>query len=60
LKKGRESEARTILSNVARLNGKEMPEEALELPKEEKLGDLRDLFSSRKMAHKTLGSWLMW
>jgi len=60
LKKGRESEARTIFSNVARLNGKEMPEEALELPKEEKLGDLRDLFSSRKMAHKTLGSWLMW
>ena len=63
LKKGRVSEAREILSKVARLNGKEMPDEALQLPNDEKverLGDFRDLFVSAKMAHKTLACWLMW
>ena len=60
LKKGRQSEARTILAKVARLNKKEMPEVELKVPKEETLGDLRDLFSSRKMAHRTLVSWLIW
>ena len=60
LKKGRQTEAREILSKVARVNGKEMPREMLCLPKEERLGDLRDLFSSFKMAHKTLGIWYMW
>lgn len=60
LKKGRQTEAREILSKVARLNGKEMPSEKLFLPKRERLGDFRDLFSSVKMAHKTLGVWFMW
>ncbi|XP_020605193.1 solute carrier family 22 member 15-like [Orbicella faveolata] len=60
LKKGRQAEAREILSKVARLNGKEMPREKLFLPKEERLGDFRDLFSSLKMAHKTLAVWFMW
>ncbi|KAJ7383547.1 hypothetical protein OS493_027210 [Desmophyllum pertusum] len=60
LKKGREAEATEVLRKVARKNGKEMPNEALCMPKEERLGDFRDLFSSRKMAHKTLGTWLMW
>ena len=60
LKKGQQSEARTILAKVARSNKKEMPEVELKLPKEETLGDLRDLFSSRKMAHRTLVSWLIW
>ncbi|KAM7440832.1 hypothetical protein ABFA07_010066 [Porites harrisoni] len=60
LKKGRQSEARTILAKVARLNKKEMPAVELKMPKEETLGDLRDLFSSRKMAHRTLVSWLIW
>ena len=60
LKKGRVSEAREILKKVARINGKEMPEEELDLPKEERLGDFRDLFSSLKMMHKTLGSWFAW
>ena len=60
LKKGRVSEAKEILSKVARINGREMPKEELELPKEERLGDFRDLFSSLKMVHKTLGSWFMW
>lgn len=63
LKKGRVSEAREVLRKVARLNGKDMPDEALLLPNDEKverLGDLRDLFISVKMTHKTLASWLMW
>ena len=63
LKKGREDQARVILCKVAEVNGKEMPTESLELSQEEqneRLGDFRDLFVSRKMIHKTLCSWLMW
>ena len=63
LKKGRVSEARDVLRKVARLNGKTMPDEALLLPNDEKverLGDLRDLFISATMTHKTFASWLMW
>ncbi|XP_020605191.1 organic cation transporter protein-like [Orbicella faveolata] len=63
LKKGRVTEAREILSKVARLNGKEMPDEKLYLSSDEqneRLGDFRDLFISPRMIHKTLGSWLMW
>nr|XP_058946475.1 solute carrier family 22 member 15-like [Pocillopora verrucosa] len=62
LKKGRETEARDILSKVAKVNGKSMPEEALHLPKDERirLGDFPDLFMSDGMIHRTLGSWLMW
>lgn len=63
LKKGRVIEAREILSKVARLNGKEMPDEKLYLSgdeQNERLGDFRDLFMSPRMIHKTLGSWLMW
>jgi len=63
LKKGRVIEAREILSKVARLNGKEMPDEELYLcsdEQNERLGDFRDLFMSPRMIHKTLGSWLMW
>ena len=53
----------SVLRKVAKVNGKEMPDAALKLPndeKKERLGDFRDLFSSRKMTHKTLLSWLMW
>ena len=60
LKKGRVSEARKTLSEVARLNGKQMPDEPLALPKQEKLGEFRDLFSSFNMTHRTLGSWFIW
>lgn len=52
-----------VLSKVSKVNGKQMPDAALKLPNDEKterLGDFRDLFSSAKMAHKTLLSWLMW
>ena len=63
LKKGRVTEAREIISKVARLNGKQMPDENLYLSNDEqneRLGDFRDLFMSPRMIHKTLGSWLMW
>ncbi|KAL9979764.1 hypothetical protein ACROYT_G017474 [Oculina patagonica] len=63
LKKGRLTEARKILSNVARLNGKEMPDEKFDLTSDEqneRLGDFRDLFKTPRMIHKTLGSWVMW
>ena len=63
LKKGRVTEARDILSKVARLNGKEMLDEKLYLSSDEqneRLGDFRDLFMSPRMMHKTFGSWLMW
>ena len=52
-----------ILRNVARWNGKEMPDKNFCLSSEEeneRLGDFRDLFMSPRMIHKTLGSWLMW
>ncbi|XP_068702932.1 solute carrier family 22 member 15-like isoform X1 [Montipora foliosa] len=60
LKKGRVAEARETLSKVARINRKQMPEESLALPKQEKLGEFRDLFASMKMVHTTLGSWFIW
>ena len=39
-----------------------MPEEKLhyEPVKQVRMGDLRDLFSSKKMAHKSLLSWYLW
>lgn len=60
LKKGRVSEAKRSLAKVAKVNGKEMPDEPLALPKQENLGDFRDLFSSPNMIHRTLGSWFIW
>ena len=63
LKKGRVSDAMNVLRKVAKVNGKKMPDATLLLPNDEKverLGDLRDLFISAKMTHKTLASWLMW
>lgn len=60
LKRGRVSEAKRSLAKVAKMNGKEMPDEPLALPKQEKLGDFRDLFSSPNMIHRTLGSWFIW
>ena len=63
LKKGRVLEAKETLAKVAKVNGKVMPDAALKLPNDEKmerLGDFRDLFSSTKMAHKTLACWFMW
>ena len=63
LKKGRVTEARKVLCEVAKVNGNKMPDVILKLPndeRKERLGDFRDLFSSARMTHKTLASWLMW
>lgn len=60
--KGKIDEAKVILERVAKVNGKEMPIEPLhyEPDKPVRMGDLRDLFMSWKMAHKTLLSWYLW
>ena len=53
--KGKLKEAEVILNRIAEVNGKEMPEEKLqyEPEKQVRMGDLRDLFSSKQMAHKS-------
>lgn len=60
--KGKLQEAEVVLKRIAEVNGKEMPEEKLhyEPEKQVRMGDLRDLFSSKKMAHKSLLSWYLW
>lgn len=60
--KGKLKEAEVILNRIAEVNGKEMPEEKLkyEPEKQVRMGDLRDLFSSKQMAHKSLLSWYLW
>ena len=60
--KGKIDEAKVILERVAKVNGKEMLIEPLhyEPDKQVRMGDLRDLFMSWKMAHKTLLSWYLW
>ena len=60
--KGKLKEAEEVLNRIAEVNGKEMPEDKLqhEPEKQVRMGDLRDLFSSKKMAHKSLLSWYLW
>ena len=60
--KGKLNEAEEVLNRIAEVNGKEMPEDKLqhEPEKQVRMGDLRDLFSSKKMAHKSLLSWYLW
>jgi len=60
--KGKLKEAEVVLNRIAEVNGKEMPEDKLqsEPAKQIRMGDLRDLFSSQKMAHKSLLSWYLW
>lgn len=60
--KGKLKEAEVVLNRIAEVNGKEMPEDKLqsETEKQIRMGDLRDLFSSKKMAHKSLLSWYLW
>ena len=60
---GKEKEALEQLTKVAKFNRKEMPEEPLCLSdgkSVERLGDIRDLFSSIKMISRTLISWFAW
>ena len=60
--KGKLKDAEVVLNRIAEVNGKEMPEDKVqsEPEKQIRMGDLRDLFSSKKMAHKSLLSWYLW
>ncbi|KAK3728558.1 hypothetical protein QZH41_011636 [Actinostola sp. cb2023] len=66
LTKGKLGEAKKALTNVARVNrrqftDKDMDSLVTEGPeKRERLGDVRDLFASRAMTHRTLVSWYGW
>ena len=65
--KGKVEEAKKILINAAKLNNKNITEEELTLlgPEEgengkQNFGDVRSLFASRGLAHRTLVSWYCW
>jgi hypothetical protein len=61
--KGKVKETEGILRKIAQVNKKEYPTEPLSDPTtqgEQKLGDFRDLFRTKKMIHRTLVSWYSW
>ena len=62
--KGRGKEASEQLLKVAKVNKKEMPKDKLTLvdenPTQQRLGDIRDLFSTSTMVTRTLISWFIW
>ncbi|KAK3740890.1 hypothetical protein QZH41_013408 [Actinostola sp. cb2023] len=61
--KGKINEAEQVLRHIAKVNKKEYPTEPLHDPTqdgEQKLGDIRDLFRTKKMIHRTLVSWYSW
>lgn len=58
--KGKLEEAEVIFKRIAEVNGKEMPKEPIHQEPDVRMGDLRDLFSSKKMAHKALLSSYVW
>ncbi|XP_073236128.1 organic cation transporter protein-like [Porites lutea] len=64
LLKGKLKETEEILRNIATTNKKKYPEEPLYNPsadgKVQLLGDVRDLFATKKMCHRTLVSWYAW
>lgn len=61
LLKGKAKRAEVILKRVSEVNGKEMPKDDLMEPEDQtRIGDVRDLFSSKLMARKTLLSWYIW
>ena len=54
-------EAVNVFKRMARVNKTIMPQEDLKLPNDDqKLGDARELFATRKMTQKTLMSWYSW
>lgn len=61
---GRIAQAEKLLKRVAKVNKKEMPDEGLALPEDQKStqreAGFRDLFGSRAMAKKTVISWISW
>jgi len=64
LLKGKVAETEEILREIATTNKKEYPNEPLFNPsadgKVQNLGDVRDLFRTKKMLHRTLVSWYAW
>ena len=64
LLKGKVTETEQILRRIAATNKKTYPEEPLVDPnadgKLQDLGDVRDLFRTKKMLHRTLVSWYAW
>ena len=65
LVQGRVDQCEKILRDVARVNKKQYPDEPLKDPnsgrrEEIRLGDFRDLFSSRRFVYRTLIIWFIW
>ena len=64
LLKGKVTETEQILRRIAATNKKTYPDEPLVDPnadgKLQDLGDVRDLFRTKKMLHRTLVSWYAW
>ncbi|XP_031565337.1 organic cation transporter-like protein isoform X1 [Actinia tenebrosa] len=64
LVRGKTDEAKKTLKTAARVNKKVILDDDMNLlgtdEEKERLGDIRDLFVSRSMAHRTLLSWFCW
>ena len=59
--RGKVEEAKTIFRKMAKVNKRTMPDEELEVPEDtDRLGDVRDMFVSRKMTQTTVLSWYCW
>lgn len=59
--KGKIEEAKEIFRKMAKVNKRTMPDEELQVPEDnDRLGDARDLFGTRKMVQTTLLSWYCW
>ena len=64
LVKGKMEEAEKLYRKIARVNGKELPEERLEIEtktgNETRLGDIRDLFRTRYLRATTVVTCFSW
>ena len=64
LVKGNTEEADKLYRRIARMNGKTLPAEGLEIDTvtdtQTRLGDFRDLFKTRSLTKTTLISWFCW
>jgi len=67
--KRRTGDLKNTFKNAARINGRELNDDELEQldnstgddeDEKQRLGDIRDLFASRKIAYQTLASWYAW
>lgn len=59
--RGKVEEAKDIFRKMAKVNKRTMPDEELQVPEDnDRLGDVRDLFATRKMTQTTLLSWYCW